>query len=408
MYTFRPYDPARDFEDACRIWKEVGWMEDGQEEIEKSFLDGSTAWAAEWNGHVESLVTVAPGEMRYLDADLRLAAVTGVVVGRVARKQGLGMRLTAKALAEAAANGAQVGGLSIFDQGFYDKLGFGTGGYEHSFTFDPADLTVPNPSRPPIRLTKDDWERVHAARRKGRRGHGSCILHPAGLTRADMLWEKKAFGLGYTNEDGELTHFLWASPKNVAHGPYTVWWLVYRNGAQLLELFSLLKSWSDQVHTVEIGEPPEIQMQDLLRQPFRARRTRREGKHRLESRAAAYYQWRILDLPACIASMRVSAPLRFALHLHDPIGRYLPENAPWRGLTGEYTLSLGETCTVHPGGETGLPVLEASVGAFTRWWLGVLPASSLALTDDFQAPPALLSALDEALCLPQPHPRWEF
>ncbi len=405
---FRPYDPEHDFEDACRIWKEVGWLEDGQEEIEKAFLEGSAAWVAELNGHVESLVTVAPGGMRYLNADLQLAAVTGVVVGRVARKQGIAARLTAKALAQAAADGAQVAGLSIFDQGFYDKLGFGTGSYEHTFSFDPADLRVPNPPRPPIRLTKDDWARVHRARLAARRSHGSCVLHPPGVTRADMGWEKQAFGLGYTAAAGELTHFLWVSPTSVEHGPYDIWWLVYRDGAQLLELLSVVKSWSDQVHTVAVGEPPEIQMQDLLHQPFRARRTRREGKHRVETRSAAYFQWRILDLPACIAPMRVSAPLRFVLRLDDPITPYLPENAPWRGLTGEYTVFLGKTCAAQPGREAGLPVLEASVGAFTRWWMGVRPAASLALTDHFRADPALLSALDDALCLPQPHPRWIF
>ncbi|RMF50862.1 MAG: hypothetical protein D6755_00545, partial [Anaerolineae bacterium] len=309
----------------------------------------------------------------------------------------------------AAADGAQVAGLSIFDQGFYDKLGFGTGGYEHWFHFDPAALKVSNPTRPPIRLTKDDWERVHQARLEARRGHGGCVLHPAGVTRADMSWEKNAFGLGFEAEDGTLTHFLWGKPSSDAeHGPYDIWWLVYRNGEQLLELLSLIKSWGDQVHTVRMDEPPDIQLQDLLKQPFRARRVRREGKHRVETTAAAYFQWRMLDVRACMARVQARREVRFNLHLHDPITKYLPDDTPWQGTGGRYVVNLGAESHIEAGEEPALPVVEASVGAWTRWWLGVRPATSLALTDDLHASPEMLATLDACLQLPQPHPRWEF
>ncbi len=407
--VMRPYAPERDFEDACRVWKEAGWLEHGNEAVEKHFLEGSAAWVAELDTRVESLVTIAPGRIRYRQADLPLAAVTGVAVSRVARKQGIAARLTVKALAQAAAEGAQVAGLSMFDQGFYDRLGFGTGVYAHFLTFDPADLRLPNPARPPLRLTRDDWERVHAARLKTLRVHGSCVLYPPGVTRADMEWNKKGFGLGYADEQGELTHFLWAVPESVEHGPYDILWMGYRSGEQLLELLSLIKSWGDQVHSVRMTEPPRLQLQDLLHQPFRARRTRREGTHRVAYRFLAYYQWRMLDVPACIAHMRLSAPVRFNLRLHDPAEAYLAApDAPWQGAGGRYVLSLGETSRAEPGEDPALPVMEASVGALTRWWLGVRPAASLALTDDLRAPAGLLSALDEALCLPAPHPIWEF
>jgi hypothetical protein len=48
------------------------------------------------------------------------------------------------------------------------------------------------------------------------------------------------------------------------------------------------------------------------------------------------------------------------------------------------------------------------VGAFTRLWLGVRPASGLAITDDLCAPPALLDQLDRVLRLPEPKPDWDF
>jgi len=53
-----------------------------------------------------------------------------------------------------------------------------------------------------------------------------------------------------------------------------------------------------------------------------------------------------------------------------------------------------------------LPTLEATVNAFTRLWLGVQPASGLAITDDIAGPPELLAALDRRLRLPAPHMDW--
>ena len=78
----------------------------------------------------------------YLEEDLRLSVVTGVTTSRVVRKQGLAGRLTAEVIAAAVEEGAQVSALSMFEQGFYDRLGFGTGGYEHMIRFDPADLNI--------------------------------------------------------------------------------------------------------------------------------------------------------------------------------------------------------------------------------------------------------------------------
>ena len=47
-------------------------------------------------------------------------------------------------------------------------------------------------------------------------------------------------------------------------------------------------------------------------------------------------------------------------------------------------------------------------GAFTRLWLGVRPATGLAITDDLHGPDDLLDALDERLRLPEPVADWAF
>jgi len=55
-----------------------------------------------------------------------------------------------------------------------------------------------------------------------------------------------------------------------------------------------------------------------------------------------------------------------------------------------------------------LSTLNASVGAFTRMWLGVLPATGLSVTDKLDAPHALLQQLDRLLRLPKPSFEWDF
>ena len=72
-------------------------------------------------------------------------------------------------------------------------------------------------------------------------------------------------------------------------------------------------------------------------------------------------------------------------------------------------ISLGPESNAKLGTSPELPTLKASLGAFTRLWLGVRPATGLAVTDDLDGSPALLSALDQTLRLPNPGlGGWEF
>jgi hypothetical protein len=100
--------------------------------------------------------------------------------------------------------------------------------------------------------------------------------------------------------------------------------------------------------------------------------------------------------------------VRLNLRLDDPIARFLEEDAPWRGVGGGYVVQLGPTSEAAPGQDPALPTLHASVGAFTRLWLGVGPARGLAATDALVGPPELLAALEGALLLPAPKVDWDF
>ena len=403
----RRYDHQRDRAAMMRVHREVGWL--GKEEEKERqfdiFFQAGRGFVAEVAGAAECGVLMADGRLRYRTRDLPFAAVAAVTTSRVARRQGLAGRTTATALADAALRGDAVAGLSMFDQGFYNLLGFGTLGYEQSVTFDPATLRVPVRARAPERITVEDAAAAHDCRLRRLRPHGGVnLLHP-GVTRAAMGEAENGFGLGYRSGE-RITHYFWAEAKDEG-GPYSVWWLAYESGGQLLELLGLLHDLSDQVQHVWLREPPQIQLQDLLQRPYRNREHTRRAQHEHHMLADAGCQVRILDLAACIAAVEARSELAFNLELQDPVARFLPQDG-WRGVVGEYRVRLGAASGVEPGSDPALPTLRAGVGAFSRVWLGARPAVSAALTDDLSGPPELLAAIDDALALPAPHFDWGF
>lgn len=409
----RAYNHDTDFDAVLRIWHEVGWIElgnDDQKEGLRHFVSDYTGLVAEIDNSAECYVATGMGSIRYLDADVPLSVVAAVTTSHVARRQGLAQRLTAASIARDAEAGAAVSGLGVFDQGFYDKLGYGTGAYEHWYALDPAHLRVPVKARPPRRVTNTDWEAMHRARHNRMRGHGSCTIDVPASTRAEVLWATNGFGLGYRDgEEGELTHYVWFSAKDLENGPLNAWWLSYQNTDQFLELMAAIANLGDQIHLVRMREPATIQLQDLIDQPFRRNRISEKSAYESRNRSAAYMQFRICDVPASVAAARLDGKaVRFNLTLTDPIDGLLDGSFEWRGVAGDYVVEFGPESTAVPGSEDGLPTLEASVGAFTRLWLGVRPATGLAATDHLSGSPALLADLDRILRLPVPKTDWDF
>lgn len=433
----RPYKAKRDLAAIQRIWYEIGWIDSkaGAQAVADFVATGSCLTAA-LDGEAECMVHTTAGAIRYgnpwrnprlnpglspeVNEDLPLCAVTAVMTSRIARKLGLALRLTARQVAAGAQDGAAVAMLGMFDQGFYDRLGFGTGSYEHFIRFDPATLGVDTPFRPPKRLTGDDWEAIHGAMMNRRRGHGGCVLSAPELMKAELGLRAKGFGFGYETA-GTLTHCLWLDPKNVEHGPYKVDMLAYQDGSQLMELLALLQSLGDQVSLIEMPEPPDIQLQTLLDQPFRHRRNTRKSDYASYHHTDAWWQLRVLDVAACVERRHwPGEEVRFNLVLTDPIADHLTEDSSWRGCGGDYWISVGPSSYAESGYREDLPTLRASVGAFSRLWFGVAPATSLAITDGLRVedaqeqdildphPPHLLERLNEALCMPRPVAGWDF
>lgn len=407
--NWRPYEPERDRQAAHRIWYETGWLQPERPGAFEASSAAGRAIVTELDGQPECLVLTAPGSIRYLRGELGFAGVMAVTTSRVGRRQGLAGRLTARAVALEAEAGAAAAGLGIFDQGFYDKLGFGSGGYEHIIAMDPLSLGIDAPPRKPERLALESWEAVHEARLARPRVHGGLVFSSPQVTRAQMSGPEHSFGLGYSS-GGRLTHHMWCFPEggNRNQGPYRAAWLCYRRPEELLELLSLLGELGDQVLLVRVREPPGVQLQDLVQRPFRHYAQTDGSRFATRNEARAFWQMRICDLRRCVAATSIPETVRFNLELTDPIERYLEGSDGWRGVAGSWVVTLGPASEARLGHEAGLQTLTADVGAFTRLWLGVLPASGIAITGRLGGSPEIIARLDEALLLPRPQPDWDF
>jgi hypothetical protein len=227
-----------------------------------------------------------------------------------------------------------------------------------------------------------------------------------------MVESTEGFGLGYLDgPDGAVGHHLWMRPHmgDVEAGPYAVSWTASRNDDELLELLALVKSLEDQIPLVKIFEPPGVQLQALVDRPMFSMWTTRNAKYETRYRVYTWWQARICDLAACLERTRLPGPeVRFTLEVTDPIERLLGEGEAWRGVGGSYVVTLGSRSSAERGADASLPTMRTTVNAFTRLWLGVRPASGLAITDSIDAPTELLTALDEAIVVPRPCADWMF
>ncbi len=403
----RPFDPKEDIRAVERIWYECGWVEnETQAGFVKDFLSVGNCIVGCLDGTPECQVHIVPGTINHLDQPLKLCAVTAVTTSRIARKQGFARVMTAQQLARGAAEGAEVAALGMFDQGFYDQVGFGTGAYEHTIRFDPTTLLVDVPFRVPSRLSEDSWADVHSAMVGRLKHHGAVVLNPPIIMKGELGWHDNGFGLGYY-EGKTLTHFFWGEAKD-EHGPYEISFMAYRSIDELKELLALIKSLGDQVSSFVLQEPAHLQLQTLLKQPFRNRRNTARSTFENVHRSAAWWQVRLLDVPACLD--RFSWPgeaFEFNLALTDPVAAFLDGDG-WNGVGGEYVVRIGERSGAQSGARTGLPTLSASINTFSRLFFGIASATEQIAVEDFDAPPELVRQLDAAFCLPRMTTSWDF
>lgn len=150
-------------------------------------------------------------------------------------------------------------------------------------------------------------------------------------------------------------------------------------------------------------EPPQVQLQSMLRRPVRSQAIAEKGKFSTEQEAYAWYQLRILDLVQCVEALDYCGPqINFQLNLHDPMDRLLlsselaEQQSSWQSLSGHWIVSLGQHAKAERGEDAKLLALTCNIGTLSRLFWGDAPASSLAISDGLRAPSALIGALDKA------------
>jgi len=405
----RPYDHDRDLATVLSIWNELNWLEDCEhrEAGLRAFLRDTHGVVEELDGRVEAHVGIRDGRVNHEGRWLPLGMVACVTTSPVARVGGLASRLTAAAVADAAERGAVAAALGMFDQGFYDRFGFGTGVPDPRRTIDPRTLDVPKLTRRPVRLGLTELDEVLACKRASHRAHGAALFDTDGDVEAEIRWYADGYILGFRDAAGTLTHCLFAVRKG-EQGPDRIRWMAWRTRAELVELLSLIRSLADSLYAVRMADPIGVCMLDYVRRPFEAMEKRLKGTFGHPDSANAWEQWRILQPTPAFAGVRAAGEATLTVQLTDPIADHLAPERAWRGVAGPWTLRLGESSSMTPGGATDAPVLEASINALSRWWLGVRPASHLALSDDFAATPELLATLDRCWRPPLPRNDWEF
>ena len=128
-----------------RIWQEVGWIDPDSFKYMDDWIDNSSGLVAEINGQPECYVTSIQGDFKYQNNHLPFSCISGVTTSLIARKQNLAGKTTAKKIVDDALSGAIICGLGMFEQGYYNQFGFGTGTYEYVIHFSPATLNIKIP-----------------------------------------------------------------------------------------------------------------------------------------------------------------------------------------------------------------------------------------------------------------------
>ncbi|PIE52107.1 hypothetical protein CSA37_08310 [Candidatus Fermentibacteria bacterium] len=404
-----PFEREKHFKDCLLTWKDAWWHREGHEEAEAEFMEAGDALVGEQDGKAVALALSCGGSFHHRDhkEELEICIISGITTAFHGRKSGFAGTLTAELLARSAEQGSALAGLSMFEQGFYNRLGFGNMPDRNETMLRPSDiLTAGKISSPPVRLGPDDWKEIHACRAERYKCHGSLTGHPL-MTRLEM--GRQSFVLGFRNSQGRLTHHVQIGKIIGENGPAFTGWMAFSTPEQFRELMLLIKSLGDQIDMIRITELPGISLQTILRKPILfARETRKYPGRENGARNHSWTQCRILNLKKCINGMTCPGPeVSFNLSLNDPVEKFLDDSFTWKGCTGEYTVNFSENSSVENGHTPGLECLSCSVGTFTRLWNGSSTASNLRYTDTVKGSSNLLKALDRCLLLPEPDYDWE-
>lgn len=138
------YNREKHLQDCLVTWKDAGWLEKGREEAASEFFEAGDALVGEQDGKAVALALSCPGTMKHqlIRKELGFCTISGVTTAFQGRKSGFAAALTAELTARAAERGQAVAGLGMFEQGFYDRLGFGNMPYWNSISLSPSEIKL--------------------------------------------------------------------------------------------------------------------------------------------------------------------------------------------------------------------------------------------------------------------------
>ena len=402
---------AADYAQVAALHKDAGWnLElDGFDEGLRFHVPDCTVRVAADDERVHSAVLGAEGQFRYLDRTLRLSAITGVLTASWARRRGYAGRLLAELLEEEQQRGAVVASLGVFDQGFYNRYGFGNMGRDPVLVLNPSAIRVPRKVSGAlgaagtriVPISHRDDDEVYAAHIRRYTGHGACTIVKRGFIQGFLRYAgEQSFGLGIAVGDRLVAHFF---GRRVSEEHVDLFWLCADTQEYYIQLLALLRTLSDQLTQVKIVMPPDVMVYDFLERPLQW-----GVVHRHSFDDLLFWQLRVLDVVRAVeaVSIPLASPLRFVAEISDPIVAHSPSG--WRGCAGEYTMSIGLESRCVRGAEVGLSRVRMSIGAFSRFWSGAASARALACSDEFAAEDALLERLTREYCVPRPRRDCDF
>ena len=272
-------------------------------------------------------------------------------------------------------------GLSFFEQGYYDRLGFGTAQYEDWIGFDPALLNVPFPARPPKTIHHRRLRtRMHQSRLASKKTNTAFVtfpdpnMDPQRQMRHQERLRPRATSTKPQTKSHTTSGAATTTMQNTAPTSSNGW--LTRPPEQFLELMGIIRSpRRSSPNDQHEPAPPHPDTRPPQRNPSKTEWTTSKSKFATFSRShrlLAKPHQRPTQMPRKNTPPRAPTT-QFNLQLTDPIDDFLPEDETWKSTTGPIhhhprTRILRDPRHTKKTSQT----LKTTTSAFSRMWLGCL------------------------------------
>jgi predicted acetyltransferase len=336
-----------------------------------------TTFVVERAGAVAGAFRAYPLTQHLHGAAYRMMGLAAVAVDETARRRGIGRELCAHAVDIARERGDVISMLYPFRPAFYHALGWGLAGELHAHRFAPEQLTTVRAGA--VRRAVDDDASAIAA----------CYARVASaanglITRTPRIWRSHLQANGtnvYLTGVDRVRGYMIVN-YGTAAGPDRRVLRIRELVAEEHEAYETLLGWvaaqRDAWRVVHYDAAPDERFVHRLSEPRPRGFSYARSLWAPVARVIRGPMLRVLDVPRAIAARERwsgSAPLRFALHVDDPL---VPANAgPFVIEFDGRRAAVAEDAAVNAaGGAAGAaavrPLLRLTAPAFAQVFAGEL------------------------------------